>query len=148
MEQAGGNRSGDMGLLVMRLGIGLMFLVVHGAPKMLGGPAVWEKVGSAVGTFGILWAPTFWGFLAASAEFFGGLCLTVGLFTRQAAFFMAMTMLVASSKHLAQGDGFSGASHAIEIGVVFAGLIFLGAGAYSVDRWLGRRNHLSKYTLP
>ena len=128
----------DAGLLVLRVGIGLMFLTAHGGPKLLGGPERWEQVGAAMGLFGIQFAPVYWGFLAACAEGVGGLCLLLGLFTRPAATFMAITMAVATATHLSRGDGLQGASHAIEMGIVFVSLLLAGAGAYSLDRnWFG-----------
>ena len=45
-------------------------------------------------------------------------------------------MLVAAVSHLSRGDGLSGASHAIELGIVFLSLIVIGAGKYSVDEQL------------
>jgi putative oxidoreductase len=102
---------------------------------------MWEKVGGAVAMFGITVYPVAWGFLAAAAEGIGGLLLALGLFARPAAFFMMVTMIVAASTHLSRGDGLTGASHAIELGVVFAGLLLTGPGRYSLDRWLaGRRS--------
>jgi len=137
-----------LGLLLLRLGLGFMFVVVHGGPKLLAGPERWSAVGMAMGSLGIQAFPVVWGFLAAASECVGGLCLMLGLFTRPAAFFMAMTMLVATIMHLTGGDGIQVASHAIEDGVVFASLILIGAGRYSLDRlvpWATTRTH---YALP
>ncbi len=62
----------------MRLGVGLMFFFVHGLPKMQAGPELWTKLGVAMSNVGITFAPDFWGFMAASAECFGGLLLAAG----------------------------------------------------------------------
>jgi hypothetical protein len=52
---------------------------------------------------------------------------------------MAATMAVAATMHLRGGDGLPVASHAIEAGIAFLGLLLLGAGAYSFDaRRLGQ----------
>lgn len=123
----------DIGLLVMRVGLGAMFVVVHGWPKVAGGAERWEKLGGAMGAFGIDFAPVFWGACASFAEFLGGLLLVVGLFTRQAAAVMLTTMIVAAAMHLDKGDGLKGASHAIEVGFALIGLIGVGAGKYSLD---------------
>lgn len=140
----------DLGLLLMRAGLGLMFVICHGGPKLFGGPELWEKVGAAMGALGIHAFPVFWGLLAAASEFFGGLCLILGLFTRPAALFMALTMAVATTMHLTRGDGIAVASHAIEAGIVFLGLLVTGAGAYSLDQRLFGRKPPSpfRYTLP
>jgi putative oxidoreductase len=42
-------------------------------------------------------------------------------------------MLVAALMHLDAGDGLKGAGHAIELGTVFLGLMFVGAGKYGLD---------------
>ena len=33
------------GLLLLRVGVGASFLLIHGGPKLLGGAPVWERVG-------------------------------------------------------------------------------------------------------
>ena len=73
--------STDYGLLIIRIGIGVMFML-HGYPKLLGGAEMWEKIGGSMGNIGIHFAPTFWGFMASFAEFAGGLCLVVGFLFR------------------------------------------------------------------
>lgn len=122
----------DFGLLLMRLGLGGMFIVVHGYPKMIGGPPLWEKIGGAVGSVGIHGYPVYWGFMAAFSELVGGVLLVLGLFTRPALALMLCTMVVAVASQL--GHGLGGASHPIEVGVALLGLLFLGPGRHSFDR--------------
>ena len=129
------NKHRHIGLLVLRIGIGLMF-IVHGAPKLFDGPEKWEKLGMAMATLGIGFLPAFWGFMAAVSEFFGGICLILGFVFRPACILLTITMLVAAISHLSRGDGLGGASHAIELGVVFLSLILIGAGKYSLDEKL------------
>jgi len=114
---------------VLRVGIGAMFMA-HGWPKMAGGPAKWEALGEAVAVFGIGFAPVFWGFMAAFAELVGGLLLALGVAFRPACALLLSTMIVASARHIAQGDGFGKASHAIEAGILFFSLLLIGPGAY------------------
>ncbi len=128
----------DTGLLILRIGLGGMYLW-HGWPKLSGGPERWTRLGGSMANFGIDFFPTFWGFMAACAEFFGGLCLIFGLFFGWAALLMAATMVVAAVNHFSRGDGLSGASHAIENGVVLFGLIFIGPGKYSLASRFGRK---------
>lgn len=119
----------DLGLLLLRLGLGGMF-VYHGLPKLLGGPARWEALGRATRAFGIDFAPTFFGFMAAVAEAGGGLCLALGLLFRPALAMLVSTMVVAAAFHLDRGDGFGKASHAIEAAIVFASMLLIGPGRY------------------
>jgi putative oxidoreductase len=123
----------EFGLLLLRLGIGAMFLY-HGWPKLVGGPAKWEKVGLAMQFAGVHAAPTAWGLSAALSEFAGGLCLILGLFFRPACLLLAITMGVAANMHLGKGEGILAASHAIELGILFFSLLFIGPGRYSVDK--------------
>ena len=122
----------DVGLLILRVGIGTMF-VLHGLPKIQGGVAMWEKLGMAVGNFGIHFAPVFFGFMAALAEFGGGICLILGFCSRLACIFMFISMFVAATMHLNKGDGIQGASHAMEAAILFFSLFFIGPGKYSID---------------
>lgn len=123
----------DTGLLILRIGLGVM-MIMHGLPKLQGGPELWSGVGKAMSNIGINFIPTFWGFMAAVTETIGGLFLILGLFFRPSALLLAFTMVIAGLMHLASGDGISGASHAIELLFVFLGLVFIGPGKHSVDK--------------
>jgi len=126
------HKTRDFGLLLLRLGIGSMF-VYHGWGKFFGGPPVWKSVGGAMGFVGISFVPTFWGFMAAFSEFIGGILMILGLGFQAALTLMCITMAVATTMHLSKGDGLSVASHAIENGIVFFSLIFIGPGRLSLD---------------
>jgi len=119
--------------LILRIGLGVM-MIMHGLPKLQGGPELWAGVGKAMGNMGIHFIPAFWGFMAAATETVGGLFLLLGLFFRPSALLLAFTMIVAGLMHLSKGDGISGASHAIELFFVFFGLVFVGPGRHSVDK--------------
>lgn len=127
------NKYSDLGLLIIRVGLGIMFLM-HGYPKVMGGPEMWGKLGGAMGNIGINFLPVFWGFMAAVAEAGGGILLALGLLHRPAAILLTFTMAIAASVHLKGGEGVMGSSHAIELGIVFLGLVFTGPGKYSVDK--------------
>ncbi len=120
-------------LLLIRIGIGIMF-VLHGYPKIIGGVEKWESLGENMKYVGIEFMPVLWGFLAAFAEFVGGIFLILGFAFRPACLFLLITMIVAAIMHIQEGDGIMGASHAIEDGVIFLGLLFLGPGKYSIDK--------------
>ncbi|ASU32549.1 DoxX family protein [Mucilaginibacter xinganensis] len=126
----------NFGLLIIRVGLGLMF-IFHGYPKLLGGQKEWEQTGSAMGYVGIHFLPTVWGLLAALTETVGGVLLILGLGFRLVCLLMVINLLVAIEFHLHQSGemgGLMGASHAIEDCIMFAGLLFVGPGKYSVDK--------------
>lgn len=125
----------DLALLVLRVGLGAM-MIGHGWGKLTGGPEKWARLGTAMETFGISFAPTFWGFCASAAETFGGLALILGLGTRFAAAALAFTMFVAWAKHVSAGDSFVSWSHSAEDGIAFLALILAGGGRYSLDQKL------------
>lgn len=123
----------DLGLLVLRLGVGVMFLF-HGWPKISGGPDRWVELGGAMAYLGVHSIPMVWGVLAALSEFFGGICLILGGLFRPACILLTITMAVAATMHLGRGDSLMVASHAIENGFFFFALIFVGPGRHSIDR--------------
>ncbi|MCF7854787.1 MAG: DoxX family protein [Candidatus Pacebacteria bacterium] len=134
----------DIGLLVIRVGVGIAF-VLHGYPKIAGGPDMWRGLGGAMGYIGIDFAPVFWGFMAAFAEFFGGILLVFGLFTRIVAILLVITMIVATLKLNAGDASFGAVLHPAKMAVVFLGLLISGPGKASVQlvipalrkRWYG-----------
>jgi putative oxidoreductase len=128
----------DEGLLLLRLGLGAMF-IFHGLPKILGGPETWAKLGGAMANFGLSFAPAFWGLMSAAAEFGGALCLISGFLMRPACALLVINLTVAATMHLSMGQGFGMASHAIEDGIVFLSLLLIGPGKYALDTRLTAR---------
>jgi putative oxidoreductase len=122
----------DVGLLILRIGTGIMY-VYHGYPKMFGGHETWTHVGAAMSTWGISFAPAFWGFMASFSEFFGGIFILLGLAFRPYCSLLTVTMLVATSMLLAKGDGLTAAAYPLTMAVVFLSLIFIGPGRLSLD---------------
>ena len=126
------DRYRDIGLLILRIGIGGMF-IMHGLPKLIGGPEKWEMLGGVMKFVGVDFAPMAWGFMAAFSECAGGLLLVLGFFTRPACFALLATMVVAMFMHIGKGDSFVTYSHALEAGILFISLILIGPGKYSID---------------
>ena len=127
------------GLLFLRIGLGVM-LMVQGAPRMFAGPHAWLQTGQVMKHFGIYLAPTFWGFLLAFSEFFGGLMLLIGLLFRPACILLAFATLITMSLQLKRGEtawhmlSRTENSHALELTILFVSLLFIGPGKYSVDK--------------
>ncbi|MFQ5964925.1 MAG: DoxX family protein [Candidatus Scalinduaceae bacterium] len=132
----------DVGLLILRVGIGLMFMG-HGCPKLFGGPEKWELIGGITKFFGLDFVPTFWGFMAAVSEFFGGAFIALGFLTRPACFLLFITMIFAASMHIGKGDSFIKYSHAVEAGILFLSMLFIGPGKYSLDEQIFSRKKTS-----
>ena len=131
-------------ITILRLVLGILFFA-HGAQKMLG----WFGGYGFTGTMGFftggMHIPAPFAFLAIAAEFFGGIGLLLGLFTRIAAFGIAVNMLVAIfTVHLQFGlfANWSGAQkgegieyHLLVLAIT-AFLMIRGGGAFSADRKL------------
>lgn len=132
-----------IGLLILRIGLGIM-LILHGYPKMFGGPDTWIEVGRAMQYLGIDFAPMFFGFMAGVTEFFGGIFLLLGLFFTPSVIFLFIVMVVATAKSIGAAEGFPSYSHSIEMGIVFVSLMFMGAGKYSLD-WKLQKKRGRKY---
>ena len=132
----------DLGLLVIRIGVGVSMVVFHGWAKLTGGPERWEKIGAGMSNLGIDFLPVFWGLMAGLSESLGSVLLILGAFFRPAAGVLAFTMIVAALRHLnmpadAPNSGWSGASHALELLCVYVGLALTGPGKYSLGpRWM------------
>jgi putative oxidoreductase len=121
----------EFGLLIIRVGLGVAFML-HGSGKMFH-PEMWAGLGGALSVWGITFAPAFWGFMSSFAEFGGGILMILGFLFRPAMAMMAFNMAVALSFHLSKHDDFGVYSHALELGVVFLGLLFVGPGRLSLD---------------
>ncbi len=122
----------NFGLLVIRVGLGIMF-VYHGLPKLMGGEKTWEQLGNSTKYVGIHHWPVVWGLLCAVVETFGGFLLVLGLAFRPVCMLLLINLIVAAASQYSSGGGLQEAAHAIEDAIMFTGLIFLGPGKFSVD---------------
>ena len=123
----------DFGLLIMRVGLGIMF-IYHGYPKLFGGVKGWEMLGTSTKYAGIHFLPVFWGLMAALVETVGGFLLIIGLAFRPVCLLLIINLVVAALSHFGKGGGLQDAAHAIEDAITFTGLYFIGPGKYSMDK--------------
>jgi len=115
-------------------GLGMM---THGWPKLFE-PGRWERFVGSVERMGFPLPELFAG-LAALSELVGGLLLAVGMFTRPAAFFILITMLVAAFIRHA-GDPFAERELALLYAAVALGFLLQGGGKLSLEAgWRARR---------
>ena len=122
----------DLGLLVLRVGVGLPLALAHGLRKLPPSPGFVETTG-ALG-FPV---PGLFAWAAALSEFAGGLLLAAGLLTRPAAFFVVATLSVAFFGQHA-GDSFGDRERALLYIIPALALIVTGAGRYALDAVLAR----------
>jgi len=126
----------DLGLLIARLGFGLGFTWFHGIPKLMSGMDGLADRGREMALFGITFGYEWWGLLAALIETLAGLTIAFGIFFRLSSLALLSVMFVATVANFA---GRSDPSHPFKNAWLFAGLILIGPGRYSVDEFLARR---------
>lgn len=132
-SDGGGSATADLGLLLLRLFAGLSLALAHGLGKIP--PS--ERFLGGVAEMGFP-LPMVFGWAAGLSEFVGGIMVALGLFTRPAAFFIAVTMCVAAFIRQ-PGDPFSEIELALLYGIVAVTLLLVGAGRYSLDGHLQMR---------
>ena len=129
-----------LGLLVLRLGIGLI-IAAHGAQKLFGvwgGPGM-TKWAQSVQRLRIRPAQP-WAWVAALSEFGGGLLLALGLLSPLGSLAIIGAMLVAiATVHLSKGfwAGKGGFEFNLALITGAASLAFTGPGPYSLESALG-----------
>ena len=136
------DRASGLAYPLIRLFTGLI-LMPHGAQKLFGwfGGRGLEATAQGFAERLGLEPGMFFAVLAGGTEFFGGLCLAIGLFTRVAAAGVVILMTVAIfAVHL--GNGFfvreGGYEYALLWGIVALAIFFRGGGELSVDRRVGK----------
>ena len=119
------------GALVLRLAIGLS-MAVHGYEKVIPHGALHHHA-HYIATLGI---PYWLGYVSAWTEFAGGILLLIGLFTRLAAAFVAINLLVALFT-VGIHQGFGIYNYILALATIATTLVFYGSGALSLDRRFG-----------
>jgi putative oxidoreductase len=135
-----------LALLLLRAAMGIIFMY-HGYPKLFG------HTREIMQTFVRLGFPGYFVYIAGVIEFFGGITLILGLFTRISALLLAGEMLIAAFHvHLPKGSVMDVnnyefpmilAAAAFTLATVGAGMISLdhaifGGGRKSPRKWKGK----------
>jgi putative oxidoreductase len=133
-------KTGDFGLAVMRIGIGLLIALGHGGSKVYHG-----------GTFGLppqfvdgvanlgFPHPAAFAWASALTELFGGFLLAAGLLTRPAALLLVFNMCVAAFGYhlhmpIVGGPGVPSKELALLYLLPVFCILMIGAGRISIDR--------------
>ncbi|HTV37176.1 MAG TPA: DoxX family protein [Xanthobacteraceae bacterium] len=125
------------GYTLIRIALGLI-LLPHGYAKLFLNDAA--PTSRHFAQWG--WAyPLAWAYLIGALEFFGGLLLALGLFTRVVAIAFVLEMAVISFAVLypTWDWGHHGMEYSFLMGLVALGLALGGGGPYSLDRRIGLR---------
>lgn len=120
---------------LLRVLAGLLLFTLHGYGKIsnpMGAVGMVEGLGFYPGVF---WSP-----LLAATEFFGGILVAIGLFTRPAAFASMIVLLVTVYFHwIFKAEGIAGAEKSILWAAIFFFFAIRGSNRHSVDALLGRQ---------
>jgi len=128
------DRLQPLALLLMRLALGAI-MVAHGYHKVFGGLHHHAQMVASLGL------PAWLGYVSAFTEFFGGLLILVGLFTRVAALGVCLDLFVAIWKvHLHNGligsPDRPGYEFALAAFALAFAIIFFGGGPIAIDHVL------------
>jgi putative oxidoreductase len=132
--------------VAIRLGLAVIF-IAHGGQKLFGiwgGPGLQTTIEAFERSIGV---PSYLTLIVVGTEFFGGLTVLVGFFTRLAAAGLAIDMVAAIIKvHLMNGFFLNwsitpGKGHGYEFNfallVMSIALLLSGPGKFALDRMLG-----------
>jgi putative oxidoreductase len=122
----------DVGVLLLRVGIGTI-MITHGWDKLVNFSTYEAHFLSFLGLGNSISLA-----LSIFAELFCAVAIVVGLATRPAALILLINMYVAAFVALA-GQPFGKREIAVVYAIVFAALMFLGSGRFSLDQILWRR---------
>lgn len=128
------DRLQPIALFVMRLALGVIMLVA-GYHKVFGGLHHHAQMVANLGF------PAWLGYVSAFTEFLGGILILAGLFTRAAAFAIAVDLFVAIWKvHWHNGligsPDHPGFNYPLSLAALAFALIFFGGGPIAIDHML------------
>ena len=122
----------DFGLLLLRVSVGVLF-ILYTAPALMGGPSAWAHFGAGARNLGIHSHLQLFGFLAALLGCIGAVLVIFGLFFRPGVLVL-LVLAIGHAIEVKHGTGFRNALPFIEMCFVLVGILFVGPGKYSVDK--------------
>jgi putative oxidoreductase len=130
----------SIGLLILRIGIGVMF-ILFGTGKLLEGEKKLVEVGEAMKQLGVTGDFKLWGTVAAVTEIVGGVALITGVLFRPLCFLLLFIMGMCTAKQLAEGGKpfakmLLAIGHPVDMAFLFLGLLFIGPGRYSLGKYV------------
>ena len=117
------------GLLLIRLALGVLFIILLG-PVLFSGHSAWTHNGEGIRSLGLHAHYQFWGFLGALLGCLGGALMIFGLFFRLGVLLVLLITLV----HLLGVDNYRAHLDALLLFTILLGILFVGPGKYSVDK--------------
>lgn len=118
--------------VLLRLALGLVF-ITHGADKLFGGIVGTTQFFASLS----IPFPGISAWVVALVEFFGGIALVIGLFTRYAGLLLAIDMLVALfTAHFKSGAFTQGYELAIVLLAASIALTLRGSGKLAIDNYI------------
>jgi putative oxidoreductase len=132
MNHSGQEKYQDAAILLLRLGVGVVFIV-----------AGWGKLTGIEGTIGFFGnigipAPMIMAWVVALVEFIGGIMVLTGLYIRIPALLLAIVMLVAILTTKLDGP-FGPMRLDLMLMLMALSLALLNSGKYSVDNLINRK---------
>lgn len=125
--------------LILRIGLAVIFLV-HGYPKLFGGPAFPKGPTDFAKVLVKLKipAPEFFAWAVAVLEFVGGVFILIGFLTPLVSLLLSIEILISITKIYWKAGFVGGWEFKFAQLVISLALLFLGPGQWSVDGALAR----------
>lgn len=125
----------NFGLFFLRITMG-MLLIYFSVPRLLEGSSTWALTGSIMKNIGITFLPQIWGLIILVIQFFCGIFLILGLFSRISSLFLLLICLVIITGYIKNRNNILSDIRTILYTIIFFSLIFTGPGRFSLDRAL------------
>lgn len=124
------------GFLLLRVGTGLIAIKIA-IDALFGGLSALENLGAAITSIGIHYPLAVWGIVIAMVELIIGLLITIGLYTRLAAF-LQIVVMVCLGMHITHQTG-SLITYPLVMAVCALSILIAGPSRFSCDSyWYAR----------